>query len=84
MVRLGVNARIVDAHPVTVTLRHLTDEATPAQRLSNMSDGLLRSNPGSDDVEDVACPSGHSEEVVRCRYVVGATGRTAGRGRPYR
>ncbi|KAJ2896964.1 hypothetical protein MKZ38_005063 [Zalerion maritima] len=72
-----------DAHAVTVTLRHLTEaEATPTQKLSNLSDGLFRSNLAEDDVEDILKTSGSrmdktgdaSEEVVKARYVVGCDG----------
>lgn len=70
-----------DAHPVTVTLRHLTEEeATPTQRLSNLSDGLFRSNLAGDDVGDMlarsAARNGHGprEEVVKAKYVVGCDG----------
>jgi phenol 2-monooxygenase (NADPH) len=66
------------AHPVTVTLRHLTEEeATPAQRLSNLGDGLFRSNLVEDDVDDLLKLSEKrdaTEEVVRARYVVGCDG----------
>lgn len=68
-----------DAHPVTVTLRHLTEaEATPAQRLSNLSDGLFRSNLAEDDVDDLLRKSARredaAEEVVKAKYVVGCDG----------
>jgi phenol 2-monooxygenase len=67
-----------DAHPVTVTLRHLSEEeATPSQRLSNLSDGLFRSNLTDDDVDDIlnrSSATGRTEEVVRCKYVVGCDG----------
>lgn len=67
-----------DAHPVTVKLRHLTEEeATPAQRLSNLSDGLFRSNLVDDDVDDILSRTSlkdHQEEIVRCKYVVGCDG----------
>jgi phenol 2-monooxygenase len=67
-----------DAHPVTVTLRHLSeDEATPSQRLSNLSDGLFRSNLAEDDLDDMLSRTAvrdHHEEVVKCKYVVGCDG----------
>jgi len=68
-----------DSYPVTVRLRHLTEaEATPTQRLSNLSDGLFRSNLAEDDVASMIKKSnGRSnprEEVVRAKYVVGCDG----------
>ncbi|KAK7924401.1 phenol 2-monooxygenase [Apiospora marii] len=68
-----------DAHPVTVTLRHLTEaEATPTQKLSNLSDGLFRSNLADDDVGAMLAQSkGRAdvrEEVVKAKYVVGCDG----------
>ncbi|KAI3318919.1 FAD binding domain-containing protein [Xylariaceae sp. AK1471] len=80
-----------NAHPVTVTLRHLTEEeATPTHRLSNLSDGLFRSNLAADDVASMIKKSNGRkhirEEVVRAKYVVGCDGahswtrKTLGRG----
>ncbi|KZL72059.1 fad binding domain-containing protein [Colletotrichum incanum] len=67
-----------DAHPVTVTLRHLTEEeATPTQMLSNLNDGIFRSNLADDDVGDILDRSKGREardEVVRAKYVVGCDG----------
>ncbi|TID04667.1 Phenol 2-monooxygenase [Colletotrichum higginsianum] len=67
-----------DAHPVTVTLRHLTEEeATPTQMLSNLSDGIFRSNLADDDVGDILERSEGREardEVARAKYVVGCDG----------
>ncbi|KAI0016573.1 FAD binding domain-containing protein [Xylariomycetidae sp. FL0641] len=68
-----------DAYPVQVTLRHLTEEeATPTQRLSNLGDGLYRSNLADDDVaemlEQSASRKDVREEVVRAKYVVGCDG----------
>lgn len=68
-----------DAYPVTVTLRHLTEEeATPTQRLSNLSDGLFRSNLASEDVtpekEKSKVRNHGREETVRAKYVVGCDG----------
>lgn len=68
-----------DAHPITVTLRHLSeDEATPTQRLSNLSDGLFRSNLTPDNVDSIIEESNGrgdvEEEVVRAKYVVGCDG----------
>lgn len=72
-----------DAYPVTVTLRHLTEEeATPTQKLSNLSDGLFRSNLAEDDVRQMLAQSegrngtqnGTREETVKAKYVVGCDG----------
>ncbi|GKT55658.1 FAD binding domain protein [Colletotrichum tofieldiae] len=66
------------AHPVTVTLRHLTEEeATPTQMLSNLNDGIFRSNLADDDVGEILDRSKGREardEVVRAKYVVGCDG----------
>ncbi|KAI0454681.1 FAD binding domain-containing protein [Xylaria acuta] len=68
-----------DAYPLTITLRRLTEEeATPAQRLSNLSDGLFRSNLADDDVASKIEKSNGQEdtreEVVKAKYVVGCDG----------
>ncbi|KAI1339789.1 FAD binding domain-containing protein [Xylariaceae sp. FL0016] len=68
-----------DAYPVTITLRHLTEEeATPTQKLSNLSDGLFRSNLAGDDVGAMLAQSAGRndarEETVRAKYVVGCDG----------
>ncbi|KAI0487027.1 FAD binding domain-containing protein [Xylaria cf. heliscus] len=68
-----------DAYPLTVTLRHLSEEeATPTQRLSNLRDGLFRSNLADDDVASTIEKSnkqgGIKEEIVRAKYVVGCDG----------
>lgn len=65
-----------DAYPVEVTLRHLTEEeATPTQRLSNLQDGLYRSNLSEDDTDRLlANTTGLGEEKVRAKYVVGCDG----------
>ncbi|KAJ2994318.1 hypothetical protein NUW58_g1587 [Xylaria curta] len=68
-----------DAYPITVTLRHLSEEeATPTQRLSNFRDGLFRSNLAGDDVASTIEKSNGRkdvrEEVVKAKYVVGCDG----------
>ncbi|KAK5995656.1 Phenol hydroxylase [Cladobotryum mycophilum] len=65
-----------DAYPVEVTLRHLTEEeATPTQKLSNLGDGMFRSNLSEDDTAKVLETSvGIREEKVRAKYVVGCDG----------
>ncbi|CAK7222269.1 hypothetical protein SBRCBS47491_004808 [Sporothrix bragantina] len=77
------------AYPVTVTLRHLSEaEATPTQMLSNVQDGLFRSNLNPPD--DITMPpreaqasdagpaataaAAENDEVVQCKYVVGCDG----------
>lgn len=66
------------AYPVTVTLRHLTEaEATPTQVLSNVQDGLFRSNlnpPDSSTASPALDATPSVEEVVQCKYVVGCDG----------
>lgn len=69
-----------DAYPITVTLRHLSEsEATPTQMLSNVQDGLFRSNlnPPSDEgpvSTQQDSPVAVQGEVVQCKYVVGCDG----------
>ena len=67
-----------DEYPVTVKLRHLSeDEATPVQALSNLSDGMFRSNLADDDVDDILTRSaarGGQEEILKCKYVIGCDG----------
>ncbi|GAB7354301.1 hypothetical protein MBLNU459_g4821t1 [Dothideomycetes sp. NU459] len=72
-----------DAHPVTLTLRHLDeDEARPEQSKAGgagagVDDGLFRSNLAPDDTADmIRRTSGMEgrEEVVRAKYVVGCDG----------
>lgn len=73
------------AYPVTVTLRHLTEEeATPPQQASasKAPDGLFRSNLAqahTDDDEDELIDksrarAGSGHEVVRAKYVLGCDG----------
>lgn len=81
---LALDEKQVDdasAYPVTVTLRHLSEsEATPTQMLSNVQDGLFRSNLNPPDGinldnEQGGIPAkGVKEEVVQCKYVVGCDG----------
>ena len=67
------------AYPITVQLRHLTDEeATPEQsKTSKVGDGLFRSNLAADDVDDLIRKSKGKEgtaEIVRTKYMVGCDG----------
>ncbi|GAW27210.1 putative FAD binding domain-containing protein [Rosellinia necatrix] len=68
-----------EAYPITVTLRHLSEEeATPAQRLSNLNDGLFRSNLTADNVPStIEHTNGRKdmrEETVKAKYVIGCDG----------
>ncbi|PKS05380.1 hypothetical protein jhhlp_008755 [Lomentospora prolificans] len=78
-------AEDTDAYPVTVTLRHLSEEeATPKQAStaangSSVQDGLFRSNLAPDDTAELLRSSelsakANTEEVVKAKYVVGADG----------
>ncbi|KAL9611333.1 MAG: hypothetical protein Q9167_004016 [Letrouitia subvulpina] len=66
------------AHPVTVQVRHLTEEeATPAQKGSSLPDGMFRSNLAKDDTDDLICKSRGKEgktETIRTKYLVGCDG----------
>lgn len=74
-----------DAYPVTVTLRHLTEEeATPAQKATSangerIQDGVFRSNLAPDDTAELVARSeldnkANTEEVVKAKYMLGADG----------
>ena len=74
-----------DAHPITVTLRHLTDEeATPAQGNSHITgeeapqDGLFRSNLVADDTDDLIGKSKgnivSTSEIIHAKYMIGCDG----------
>ncbi|KAI0117440.1 putative phenol 2-monooxygenase [Daldinia grandis] len=69
------------SYPVTVKLRHLTDEeSTPAQQISGskISDGLFRSNLMHEDDEDDLIRKSKSRartgEIVHAKYVIGCDG----------
>lgn len=69
------------AHPITVKLRHLTEEeATPPQQInaSKTPDGLFRSNLVSKDDEDELIAKSKSRagtaEIVHAKYVIGCDG----------
>ncbi|KAF3056019.1 Phenol 2-monooxygenase [Daldinia childiae] len=69
------------SYPVTVKLRHLTDEeATPEQQIngSKISDGLFRSNLMHEDDEDDLIRKSKSrvgtDEIVHAKYVIGCDG----------
>lgn len=68
-----------DNYPITVQLRHLTEEeAKPAQSTgSSVADGLFRSNLAEDDTDDLIAKSKEKEgstETVRAKYMVGCDG----------
>ncbi|KAI1205331.1 putative phenol 2-monooxygenase [Annulohypoxylon truncatum] len=69
------------AYPVTVKLRHLTEEeSTPEQQIngSKVSDGIFRSNLIQEDDEDDLIRKSKSRagtgEVVHAKYVIGCDG----------
>lgn len=71
------------AYPVTIRLRHLTEEeATPPQQASaskGPSDGLFRSNltQGDDDEENLLRQSksrASTDETIHAKYVIGCDG----------
>lgn len=69
------------AYPVTVRLRHLTEEeATPAQQItaSKVPDGIFRSNLIQENDEDhllsQSASRARTDEVVRAKYVIGCDG----------
>jgi phenol 2-monooxygenase (NADPH) len=69
------------AHPVTIKLRHLSEEeSTPEQQAtgSKVNDGLFRSNlTNLDDEDDLICKSqarSGKSEIVHAKYVIGCDG----------
>lgn len=74
------------AYPITVGLRHLTEqEATPPQKATSangqaIQDGIFRSNLSADDTIDMIQRSNHlaeksgRTETVRAKFMVGADG----------
>lgn len=73
-----------NAYPITVQLRHLTEEeATPAQQTANggttetAQDGLFRSNLADDDTDELLKRSREKEgstEIVHAKYMIGCDG----------
>jgi phenol 2-monooxygenase len=75
-----------NAYPITVKLRHLTEEeATPKQNVTSTSgqaaqDGIFRSNLAEDDtmelirIGEVLQSKPCREEVVKAKYMLGADG----------
>lgn len=79
-------AEVSDAYPITIDLRHLTEEeATPPQKATSangqaVQDGIFRSNLSADDTTDlialsnsIADKAGRTE-TLHCKYVLGADG----------
>lgn len=79
-------AEDTQAYPITVELRHLTEEeATPAQKATSangraIQDGLFRSNLSADDTIDMLTNSQRlankagQTETVKAKYMLGADG----------
>ena len=67
-----------NVYPIEVQIRHLdADEATPAQKRTNISDGLFRSSLGKDDTKDLLRRSqkrSGSTETIRTKYMIGCDG----------
>jgi flavin-dependent dehydrogenase len=68
-----------DNYPITVQLRHLTEEeAKPAQsKSSSVNDGLFRSNLAEDDTDDLIANSREKQgksEIIKAKYMVGCDG----------
>ncbi|KAF2091685.1 phenol hydroxylase [Saccharata proteae CBS 121410] len=68
------------AYPITVTLRHLSEEEAMPEQSKNgagTSDGLFRSNLAADDSDDLIRKSQGKEgtsEIVKAKYMVGCDG----------
>ena len=86
--KLEIDETLVDdanAYPVSVTIRHLSEEeATPQQVATSANgaatqDGLFRSNLTADDTHELLKAAelnakANTEEVVKAKYVLGADG----------
>lgn len=85
---LSIDEKLVEdptAHPITVTLRHLSEEeATPQQSSTSkngaaLQDGLFRSNLNVDDTNELLKVSelslkANQEGIVHAKYMLGADG----------
>jgi phenol 2-monooxygenase len=84
---LAIDESVVEdpnAYPITVQLRHLTEEeATPAQQsvdggtTETVQDGLFRSNLADDDTDELLRRSREkdgSSEIVYAKYLIGCDG----------
>lgn len=78
-------AKDVASHPITVTVKHLTEEeATPKQSAGSqngeaIADGLFRSNLAADDTQDEINKAklntkANSTETIKARFMVGCDG----------
>lgn len=78
-------AEDTDAYPITVTLKHLSEEeATPKQSSTSangasIQDGLFRSNLSPDDTDEILKAAelnakANTEEIVHAKYMLGADG----------
>ena len=75
-----------DGYPITVTLRHLSEEeATPKQSATSangagIQDGIFRSNLTPDDTEEMVAKArelnskANQNEIVKAKYMLGADG----------
>ena len=68
----------IDAYPITVQLRHLSqEEATPAQNLTSIPDGLFRSSLAKYDTDDLIRKNQGSNvgtETIKAKYMIGCDG----------
>lgn len=76
----------IDAYPITVEVRHLTeDEAAPPQKATSengkaIQDGIFRSNLSADDTAEMIRLSEHlagkagKTETIKAKYMLGADG----------
>ncbi|GAA5828717.1 hypothetical protein JCM11251_005849 [Rhodosporidiobolus azoricus] len=66
------------SYPITVTLRHLTEEESTPTQVGAVPNGLYRSNLMSDDEADIAAgksfEAAGKEETVRAKFVIGCDG----------
>lgn len=71
-------AEDIDAYPITAKLRHLSEEeATPAQNLTSIPDGLFRSSLAKDDTNDLIRQGQEKQgqvETVKAKYMIGCDG----------
>ncbi|MCJ1358089.1 MAG: hypothetical protein MMC33_008087 [Icmadophila ericetorum] len=67
-----------DAYPISVKVRHLTEEeAAPTQNGGSVSNGLFRSNLAPDDTDDLIRKSKEKSgtvETIHAKYMVGCDG----------
>lgn len=74
-----------DAYPITVNIRHLSEEeATPKQTATSsngasVQDGLFRSNLAADDTAELIAQASlndkaNTTEIIKAKYMIGADG----------